>query len=232
MAGFQFKQFAISQQDCAMKVSTDGILLGAWAQVTPLQRVLDIGTGTGLLALMLKQREPSCEVYAIEIDEKAAACARFNIAQSPWQNIALYQQDINQFFEQDNFDLVISNPPYFVNSLPNTDNAKRLARHTGSLSFSQLIENWQRLGNKVSRLAVILPKNEAAQLQQLACQSGAYLWRECQVKTTPTKSVSRVLMEFGWQAQAAQRENLTIHNKSNDYSEAYKTLCRDFYLRF
>lgn len=215
-----------------MKVSTDGILLGAWAQVTPLQRVLDIGTGTGLLALMLKQREPSCEVYAIEIDEKAAACARFNIAQSPWQNIALYQQDINQFFEQDNLDLVISNPPYFVNSLPNTDNAKRLARHTDSLSFSQLIESWQRLGNKMSRLAVILPKNEAAQLQQLACQSGAYLWRECQVNTTPTKSVSRVLMEFGWQAQAIQKENLTIHNESNDYSEAYKTLCRDFYLRF
>ena len=117
MSGFQFKQFYVAHQGAAMKVGTDGILLGAWAAISANQRVLDIGTGSGLISLMVKQREPSCMVKAIEVDGNAVMQARDNVVNSPWPDIEVNHTDVQSYHCSESFDWLISNPPFFQQSL-------------------------------------------------------------------------------------------------------------------
>lgn len=231
MSGFVFKQFKVDHDQCAMKVSTDGILLGAWAQLTTGQRILDIGTGTGLLALMCRQRAANTCVHAVEIDESAYLQAKQNIAASPWPDIAIYKQSIQHFTTNSPFDVVISNPPYFNASLKGQDLARNTARHTDNLSFSELITAFKNLSHQNAFLNVILPCPEAqlfiaqAQLQEL------YLVRHCLVQTTATKAPSRSLMCFAYQMQECELTSLTIHSEAGQYSDDYIALCKDFYLK-
>ncbi|MBS3798972.1 methyltransferase [Pseudoalteromonas sp. BDTF-M6] len=231
MAGFQFKQFSIAQCSTAMKVSTDGIMLGAWSKLGSAQHVLDVGTGTALLALMCKQRAPSARVQAIDIEPDAVAQAKSNVAASPWTDIEVTLADAQHFDSERKFDLLISNPPYFDNALKAQDNKRNLARHTDSLPFSALIDLWQRVGHANSELAVILPCEQGQHLVQLVEQAGGHLRRLCEVKSTERKAVSRWLMQFSWHAGESKRELLVIH-AGDDYSEGYRRLCREFYLRF
>ena len=136
MSGFAFKQFKVEHDQCAMKVSTDGILLGAWADLSGANTLLDIGTGTGLLALMCKQRAPHLKVSAVEVDETAYQQALQNCQQSPWPDISTYHQSIQQFEAAGLFDCVIANPPYFNQSLKGDNAARNTARHTDGLSFA------------------------------------------------------------------------------------------------
>ncbi|WP_300582122.1 methyltransferase, partial [uncultured Pseudoalteromonas sp.] len=137
MSGFVFKQFTVTQTRAAMKVSTDGILLGAWADVSGAKHILDIGTGTGLLALMAKQRMPDAKVSAIEIDSDACNDARDNFAASPWPDINLFEGAVQSFSAAEPFDAIITNPPYFNASLKGDNHARNTARHTDGLSFSE-----------------------------------------------------------------------------------------------
>ena len=142
---FRFKQFTIHQDACAMKVGTDGVLLGVLADVTAATHLLDIGTGTGLVALMLAQRNPSMSIDAIEIDSKAAKQAAENVAQSPWPQIRVHCAALQTYTANQPYNLIVSNPPYFVNSLKAPKAARTTARHTDSLSFNELVEGVDRL---------------------------------------------------------------------------------------
>ncbi|TMO78413.1 tRNA (adenosine(37)-N6)-methyltransferase TrmM [Pseudoalteromonas sp. S3776] len=231
MSGFTFKQFKVEHDKCAMKVSTDGILLGAWAYLKGANTLLDIGTGTGMLALMCKQRQPALSITAVEIDEAAYNQAQQNIASSPWPNIRVKHTTIQAFKQAAPFDVVISNPPYFNYSLKGLSDARNTARHTDGLSFDELINAYMRLSHKHSCFNVILPTTEASLFIELAKQSGLYLNAHCQVKTTPSKAFSRSLMRFSLINTSPELTSLCIKNETNCYSDDYIALCKAFYLK-
>lgn len=235
MAGFAFKQFCIKQENTAMKVSTDGILLGAWVNLSDAQTLLDIGAGTGLLSLMCKQRAKCLAITAVEIESGAFQDASLNIQNSPWQeDIILLQSAIQDFQTETKFDLVISNPPYFNDSLKGPSASRNLARHTDSLSFSTLISEFKRFSHSQSRLAVVLPYLEGSEFIALAQQQELQLVRKCEVKTTEHKAVSRLLLEFEYATNCSLiepvMESLCIH-KEGQYSADFTALCCDFYLK-
>lgn len=231
MSGFTFKQFKVEHDSCAMKVSTDGILLGAWAYLKGANTLLDIGTGTGLLALMCKQRQPALSITAVEIDEAAYKQAQQNIASSPWPNITVKHTTIQAFKQAAPFDVVISNPPYFNRSLKGLSDARNTARHTDGLSFDELIHAYMRLSHEQSCFNVILPTTEAGLFIELAKQNGLYLNAHCQVKTTPSKAFSRSLMRFSLVSTLPELTSLCIKGENNRYSDDYIALCKAFYLK-
>jgi len=231
MSGFTFKQFKVEHDSCAMKVSTDGILLGAWAYLKGANTLLDIGTGTGLLALMCKQRQPALSITAVEIDEAAYKQAQQNIASSPWPNITVKHTTIQAFKQAAPFDVVISNPPYFNRSLKGLSDARNTARHTDGLSFDELIHAYMRLSHEHSCFNVILPTTEAGLFIDLAKQSGLYLNAHCQIKTTPSKAFSRSLMRFSLVNTLPELTSLCIKDDNNRYSDDYIALCKAFYLK-
>ena len=231
MSGFVFKQFTVTQTRTAMKVSTDGILLGAWADVSGAKGILDIGTGTGLLALMAKQRAPEAKVSAIEIDAGACNDARENFAASPWPDINLFEGAVQSFSAVEPFDAIITNPPYFNASLKGENDARNTARHTDGLSFSELIEACTRISHGKTLLNVILPCVEAKQFIAVAEQAGWYLNRHCLVRTTEKKQQSRSLLLLSQNNGECDTSSLTIHAADGSYSQDYKELCKAFYLK-
>ncbi|WP_105167580.1 tRNA1(Val) (adenine(37)-N6)-methyltransferase [Pseudoalteromonas sp. T1lg23B] len=235
MSGFAFKQFKIQQSNTAMKVSTDGIMLGAWINLSNAKYLLDIGCGTGLLSLMCKQRQPQLHVDAVEIDSGAVKDAQSNIKHSPWPDIRLHHGDIQSFKNQHVFDVVICNPPYFNNSLKGPSHARNTARHTDSLTFEELIETFLKVSHDLSRLAIILPCKEAEQFQSMAYSSGLSLQRHCQVSSSKEKGPTRSMMEFQRiqriQPQASLVESLCIYQPGQIYTEDFIKLCQDFYLK-
>lgn len=230
---FKFKQFTVHQQRSAMKVGTDGVLIGAWASVRPADRaVLDIGTGTGLIALMLAQRNPKAEVVAVEIDTESAAQACENVAESPWSDrIKVERCAVQEFTSTMKFDLIVSNPPYFVDSLKCPDESRNTARHTDTLSFAELMHTAERLLASDGRLAVIVPAEAAL---SVIAAGKLHLVRRCDVRTKPNGAPKRVMLEFSPRFEGvATREELTIGDGSNGgYSPEYIALTRDFYLKF
>ena len=231
MSGFTFKQFKVEHDRCAMKVSTDGILLGAWANLSDAKSLLDIGTGTGLLALMCQQRSNDLAITAVEVDEAAYNQALQNSANSPWPNINVVHTTIQAFEYTKPFDVVISNPPYFNHSLKGENDARNTARHTDGLSFDELINAFKRLSHGGSRFSLILPSIEGALFIKLATQNGLYLNAHCRVKATPNKDISRSLMTFSYLKSDIESSILCIRNLDNSYTANYVALCKAFYLK-
>ncbi len=230
---FQFKQFKINQSRAAMKVGTDGVLLGAWASCSGAQRILDIGTGTGLIALMLAQRYTAM-IDALEIDEAAMADAKENIQQSPWsERIKLYPTALQHFSPAEKYDALVSNPPYFKDSLKAPDAARTRARHSDTLSLEELVVRSVKLLQPAGKLHLVLPYEALEELQIDAAKAGLYLVRICRVKPTPSKSFKRVLLTLAMQADPCVEEELILEEFGrHQYSQAYKDLTRDFYLNF
>ena len=228
--GFQFKQFYVAHSDVAMKVGTDGILLGAWADVQSAQSVLDIGAGSGLISLMLKQRSPFISITAIEVDAKAALQAQSNIAHSQWPDIKVIEHDILTYTSAQPFDLVVSNPPFFQRSLKGPNEARNTARHTDSLSFAGLFDAFNRLSTLDAKLALVLPAESLDQISTLVTKYGFCLSRITYVKTTLTKPAKRVLIEVSKLKQICLESELIIH-QGDGYHPDYIKLCKDFYLK-
>lgn len=234
---FRFKQFTIQQEKCAMKVGTDGVLLGAWTNVGQARKILDIGTGTGLIALMLAQRTRDTEIKAIEIDETSAAQANENCKNSKWnQRIRVLHTNFQQFSEHTNnqFDLIVSNPPYFIDSLKAIDQLRSQARHTDSLSFDELIGGSLKLLAPNGNLSIVLPYVESAIFIAKAANAGLYCNRRTNISSFKGSKTIRVLMEFG-RAHKPLVENeleIRIHGTKNEFTEAYKNITKDFYLNF
>lgn len=241
-AGFTCKQFSVAHSDCAMKVGTDSLVLGAWSQPPIQGDILDIGCGSAILSLMLAQRTQSQQqIDAVELCQAAAAQAQDNARNSPWaERIRVVQADILTYPDsadhlgQRRYALIICNPPYFQHSLKNPSQQKQQARHTDSLPFTDLLQVAARLATADGMFSLILPMPEAADLQGLANRFGWYLVRSCAFYAQPNKAASRLLMTFARQphAEAPHSETLLVRDDSGDYSAAYRQLLKDFYLRF
>ncbi len=233
---FKFKKFTVQQELAAMKVGTDGVLLGAWANVELTERILDVGTGTGLIALMMAQRNSTAMIDAIEIDEQAYLQAGINFSNSLWKTrLNVKHADFQSYvkIQEKKYDLIVSNPPYFSNAVKNDCDKKRTARHTDSLSFDELIEGAVSLLSKEGRFSVVLPAEVEGSFIQLASGSSLKLNKLCRVKPTPAKPPKRVLMEFSFMEKELKTEDLIVEEFGrHQYSEKYKLLTKDFYLAF
>ncbi len=231
---FEFKQFRIEQQKAAMKVGTDGVLLGAWAPIKDAVRILEIGTGTGLIALMLAQRSEAF-IDAVEIDKSAFEEAKFNFKQSGWnKRLMAFHADFRMFsdLKAGSYDLIVSNPPFFVNSLKANNAALSLARHNDMLSFDQLISGSSKLLNSSGRLCVILPLSNLVEFRESARLAGFYLHHQTTVFPRISKLPKRVLFEFGLNSEYPNVDELVILDAIGEYTEGYKTLTSAFYPAF
>lgn len=230
---FRFKQFTVYHDKCAMKVGTDGVLLGAWTDVEHARRILDIGTGTGLIALMLAQRSEA-SVLGIDIDEAAVAQARENVERSVWRNrIVIERKDANLLTElQDGaFDVVVSNPPYFTERVGCPDKQRDAARHTDSLSFEALLQSVNRVLAEDGTFSVVLPSGVAADFIANAACFRLFLRRQTWVHTKPEAAPKRVLMEFGRTLVECESGHLVVELERHQYSPEYIALTRSFYLQ-
>lgn len=232
---FQFKQFKIIQEKSAMKVGTDGALLGAWVNAADTKSILDVGAGTGVIALMLAQRS-SAKVVGIEIEFNAAKEACENVHSSPWKDrVSIENSSFQDFVKSttNSFDLIVSNPPFFSNSYKNETKNRTIARHNDLLPFSELVSGAASLLNKNGRLAVILPNIPGNEFIQLAKKEGLYLAKLTKVKPNAKKESNRFLMEFTKENLIPKINNLEIYlEDGSDYTDTYKKLTRDFYLKF
>lgn len=230
---FQFKQFGVAHDRCAMKVGTDGVVLGAWVNVENATSILDVGTGSGLIALMLAQRtSEKTFIDAIEINEPDAQQASENVLNSPWKNrIQIHHSALQQFQTKKKYDLIVSNPPFFHHSLPPSE-GRATARHTQTLSFLDFLMHTIPLLQPQGRLAVILPFQEGQEFRAMAEQNFKLSTiRALALFTKKEKKQERWVFELSQLFQSLQQEDLYIHDQ-RDWSSEYRTITKDFYLHF
>ena len=239
---FQFKRFVVRQERCAMKVGTDGTLLGAWARGG--QRVLDIGTGTGLIALMMAQRCPDAQVTAVDIDADAVRQARENVAESSFaERITVVEGDINTLTIPNSgnhishlspliyhFDAIVCNPPYFNDSLTCPDEQRTTARHTTTLTYRELMAAVARLLSEDGEFSVVIPFDCKARLEAEAALAGLSKTRECSIRTTPRKAPRRFLLAFRKHPVAVETTEGVLETEPGQRSDWYHALTNDFYL--
>jgi tRNA1Val (adenine37-N6)-methyltransferase len=232
MSAFNFKKFKIHHQQ-SFKVGTDGVLLGAWIKLDNPHTILDIGSGSGLIPLILAQRTNSTVIKGVEIDDLSFEESVKNVEESPWSDRVEILHDSVQSFSDNTatkFDLIVSNPPFFNNSVKSSDKKKAIARHTDKLSFEDLIDVANKHLTEVGKLAVVLPKVEGENFIQLASSKGLYLNRLTEVSSKKDKPVERLLMEFSENDLVLEQDKLIIQfEKRNDYTPGYIELTKDFY---
>lgn len=228
---FRFRQFTVCQQDSTHRIGTDAVLLGAWVNVADTTRILDIGTGTGVIALMLAQRTADTVIIdGIEIQPTDAARARDNAEQSKWKHRIQITQASLQAFDSTQYDLIVTNPPFFINSLKPSSDGRTMVRHTDSLSFDDLIRHTNRLLSDTGVFALILPPKEAALFRIKANLAGLYPSRQCEVRSRPGKAVERVMIEFQRVPCPVKNQTLVLHEDGTQRSPEYHDLTREFYL--
>ena len=246
---FRFKQFTICDDRCAMKVGTDGVLLGAWASADDAQHILDVGAGCGLVALMIAQRAPEAHVLAIEIDGSAAAQALENVQQSPFADrVEVLCDDFvafaanletspastssQPFNPAQHYDLIVSNPPFFEENLLPPDARRANARHTqgGGLTFENFIASSARLLCDGGHLQVIIPKSAQTRFHAICTSNGLSLMRATDVQTVVRKAPKRVLLDFAKVNLSSPQYDSIVLMEQGVRSEAYTRLCGDFYL--
>jgi tRNA1Val (adenine37-N6)-methyltransferase len=231
---FRFKQFTVQQSVAAMKVNTDGVLLGAWTPVERAVSALDVGAGTGVIALMLAQRNARLLIDAVEIDEASAQQAAANVRQSPWDaRIRVVHASFQQFAQvtESCYHLIVSNPPYFVDALPPADEKRRVSRHAATLPYADLLDGAAALLEPEGRLSVILPCVEGVFFAAQAAAKGLYCTRKTTVYAAVGKPAKRVLLLFAREPVPLQEDSLVIHLPHGvGYTPEYMALTGDFYL--
>jgi len=236
MSIFRFKKFAVDQAESTMKINTDGVLLGGIASVTDPQRILDIGTGTGVIALMLAQRFPEAVVEAIEVDVRAANVAGKNFAESVFaQQLSVHAVALADFQPADTFDLIVSNPPFFLHALKNQDPRKRMSRHAEESFYTDLLDRAVRWLSEQGSLQLILPVPLAVWVNQRAVDTyGLVIQGQQDIRSFASDSPIRRIVALGKGPSAAfmPEEDVVIYADKGVYSTAYRRLLKDFFLAF
>ena len=233
---FTFKQFAIEQDRCAMKIGTDGVLLGAWAPIDnhPFS-ILDIGTGTGIIALMLAQRSAAQQIDALEIDEAAYEQATDNFENSPWNDrLFCFHAGLDEFIEEpeDEYDLIVSNPPFYSEDYKTENESRDLARFQDAMPFEQLLEAADLLLSEHGIFAVIIPFKEEENFIALANEFELYPLKITRVKGTPTTEIKRSLLAFSrTETTDLPIDELVIETARHVHTQEYIGLTKDFYLK-
>jgi tRNA1Val (adenine37-N6)-methyltransferase len=236
MSKFQFKKFAVEQDRCAMKIGTDGVLLGAWAPIenNPFS-VLDIGTGTGIIALILAQRSHAEQIDALEIDEEAYEQATDNFENSPWNDrLFCFHAGLDEFVEEpeDEYDLIISNPPFYSEDYKSSNDQRDLARFQDAMPFEDLIEAADLLLSEKGMFAVIIPFYEEVRFLALAKEFELFPIKITRVKGTPITEIKRSLLAFGRNENPdVPQDELIIETTRHSYTPEYIALTKDFYLK-
>jgi tRNA1Val (adenine37-N6)-methyltransferase len=235
---FQFKEFTIHQDKTAMKVGTDAVLLGAWCSLEKYPNtILDVGAGTGIIALMLAQRSDAFTIDAIEIDENAYEQCVENFERSDWSDrLFCYNSSFEEFTremedEEEKYDFIVSNPPFYTDAFETDNKARNKARFTSSLTFENLILNVSNILSKTGDFSVIIPFKEETNFIQIAAQNNLFLHKICRVKGTATSEIKRSLLCFSFDKKEVQEEILVLEKERHQYTEAYSNLTKDFYLK-
>ena len=235
---FVFKEFTVHQDKTSMKVGTDGVLLGAWCAVDNYpDTILDIGAGTGVLSLMLAQRSDAMTIDAVELDENAYEQTVENFESSDWgDRLYCYNASFQEFAmeistEEETYDLIISNPPFYTDTFETADASRNKARFTSSLSFQELILGVSKILSKTGHFAVIIPFKEKENFVSIAHENNLFLNRFCSVQGNPNSEIKRILLEFSFHVSEIIETHLVIEIKRHQYTEAYKNLTRDFYIK-
>ncbi|MBK7666982.1 MAG: methyltransferase domain-containing protein [Sphingobacteriaceae bacterium] len=233
---FAFKQFVIKQDKCAMKVSTDAVLLGAWVIPNGSLNILDIGTGTGVIALMLAQKSKG-KIHAIDIEKSAYEQAKINFEESIFtESLSVEHKSLQDFAKSSTqkFDLIVTNPPYFVDSLKSFDSNRSNARHADILPYIELIEGVKIIMSEKGKFCLILPKNEAIKFREQAESRGFHLSKLLRIRTTLDKGEEkRHLMQFEFRPTEFSESTLVIEkDERHSYTEEYKNLTKDYYIHF
>jgi len=238
MKPFKFKDFTIYQDKTAMKVGTDGVLLGAWCAVdTYPDTILDIGSGTGIVSLMLAQRSDAMTIDAVEVDENAYEQTVANFEESDWgDRLYCYNSSFQEFAneiaeEQETYDLIVSNPPFYTDDFETENEARNKARFTSSLSFDELIIGVSKILSENGSFVVIIPFKEEENFINLTKTKNLFLNKVCHVQGSITSAIKRSLLTFSFHQTAIKKEHLIIEIKRHKYTEDYINLTKDFYLK-
>lgn len=231
---FRFKQFTIRQDRCALKVSTDGVLLGAWTDHRGVRRILDIGTGTGVLALIAAQRNGQALIDAVEIDPASAGQAKENVAASPWADrVNVHEADIRHWGAGQRYDLILCNPPFYKGHPASSNRRAANARHEGALDLEALLRAMAEHGTDHVRANLILPMHRLQEVQDLMAPHGFSLSRICRVRHVEHKPAKRILLELSRRAKEGPRmEELVIQDGQGHFTLDYRSLLEDLELDF
>jgi len=235
MKPFKFKEFTVHQDQCAMKVGTDGVLLGAWASLYHQpETILDVGAGTGLIALQMAQRSTAETIDAIELDESAYEQCVANFEASHWADrLFCYHAGFDEFVDEieDKYDLIVSNPPFYTEEMGSGDTSRDQARQNSSLPFDELLKGVSGLLSEAGLLSVIIPYKEEQKFVELATASGLHPNRITRVKGNPNTNFKRSLMEFGFQKVETYIDELVIEEERHQYTKEYIELTQSFYTK-
>ncbi|MGY0407503.1 MAG: tRNA1(Val) (adenine(37)-N6)-methyltransferase [Polaribacter sp.] len=237
MKPFQFKEFTVCQEKTAMKIGTDAVLLGAWVSVNECTNtILDIGSGTGVIALMLTQRFNAQIIDAVEIDENAHEQTVENFEQSDWgDRLYCYHAAFQEFAtqiaeEEETYDCIVSNPPFYTDAFKTKNDARNTARFTSSLTFDELLKGVSKILSKDGTFAVIIPYKEEENFVALALKYSLFLNRSCRVQGNLSSEIKRSLLQFSLHQKTIKTAHLIIETARHKYTEAYINLTKDFYL--
>ena len=235
---FQFKEFTIHQDKTAMKVGTDGVLLGAWCATGNFpDTILDIGTGTGIIALMMAQRFDAMTIDGVEVDENAYEQTVANFENSDWgDRLYCYNSTFQNFAdeiadEEETYDLIVTNPPFYTDEFETENDARNKARFTSSLSFLELITGVVKILSSDGKFAIVIPYKEEENFIKLAKEQNLFLNRICRVQGNPKSEIKRCLLEFSFHQTAINSAHLIIEIERHQYTEEYINLTKDFYLK-
>jgi len=228
MKDFQFKKFSIQQSSDVFRVGTDAVLLGSLSNIHQAKRILEVGTGTGIISLMLAQRNPDANILAIDINSEAVKISQNNFSNSPFsERIKSQLQDFKRFETEEKFDLIISNPPYFE---INSSEKDILARQRLELDFSDLIQKASQLLSDEGLFSVIIPIDSDKQFTQICRENNLFLKRKVIIKGIETAEPKRVVLEYSFQQSETKEENFVIEKSPRVYSDEYLELTKDFYI--
>ncbi len=230
---FHFKQFSVQQDKCAMKVGTDAVLLGSWVQTGSASFILDIGTGSGVIALMLAQK-CNAHIDAIDVDEKAFHQSNENFLKSPWSIRLRSKHNSLQNFSKEHegkYDLIVTNPPYFHHASKPPEKSRLNARHSDLLTFDELLEGIKKILSPDGRFFVILPCKEGVEFLDKAQRKELFCRHLLRIKTKADKNEKRIIMEFSFHLGEIKEDEIIIQEEDGSFTEEYIELTRDYYIQ-